>query len=320
MKHHLTSLAVAAFLACGGAAFAQSWPSGNIDYIVPYPPGGGTDVLARQLNDQIARKTGWNFVVLNVPGAGGTIGMDQLSRADANGQTIGMGQTSNLAVNPALNAEVKYDPQAGFTPIALVNTQPMGIITYNDSPYADLGAVLEAARAEPGSVMYGTPGTGTVSHMAVERLMLQGGLKFEHVPYTGIAQAISDVMAGVVDIYVGSLPSVMQHVEAGNVRLRAVTSLEPHPLAPDVPTVASLGFEGYQATDWKAVVGPAGMPEETVAVLNAAINEALADPDLRAALEAQGSVVLGGTAEEFKAYLAEEAAAWAEVVRAAGLR
>lgn len=320
MKHDLIALAGAAFIAMGSSAFAQSYPSGNIEYIVPFPPGGGTDVLARQLNDQIARETGWNFVVLNQPGAGGTIGMDQLSRAGADGLTIGMGQTSNLAVNPAMNPEVQFDPLTDFTPIALVNTQPMGIITNSDSPHADFAAVLDAVRAEPGSVLYGTPGNGTVSHMAIERLMVQGDLEFEHVPYTGIAQAISDVMGGVVDIYVGSLPSVMQHVEAGNVRLLAVTSARPHPLVPDVPTVASLGFDGYQAEDWKAVVGPAGMPEDAVAALNAAINEALADPELRAALEAQGSVVLGGTAEEFSAFLAEEVAAWAEVVSTAGLR
>jgi len=320
MKPNLITLAGAAFIAMAGSAFAQSYPAGNIDYIVPYPPGGGTDVLARQLNDQIARQTGWNFVILNQPGAGGTIGMDQLSRAESDGRTIGMGQTSNLAVNPAMNPEVQYDPLTDFTPIALINSQPMGIITHTDSPYADFTAVLDAVRADPGSVLYGTPGIGTVSHMAVERLMVQGDLEFEHVPYTGIAQAISDVMGGVVDIYIGSLPSVIQHVEAGNVRLLAVTSAQPHPLVPDVPTVASLGFDGYQAEDWKAVVGPAGMPEDAVAALNSAINEALADPDLRAALEAQGSVVLGGTAEEFSTFLADEVAAWDEVVSTAGLR
>lgn len=320
MKHNLIALAGAAFIALSSSAFAQSYPGGNIDYIVPYPPGGGTDVLARQLNDQIARQTGWNFVILNQPGAGGTIGMDQLSRAAGNGLTIGMGQTSNLAVNPAMNPEVQFDPLTDFTPIALVNSQPMGIITRTESPYADFEAVLNAVRTEPGSVLYGTPGNGTVSHMAIERLQAQGDLKFEHVPYTGIAQAISDVMGGVVDIYVGSLPSVMQHVEGGSVRLLAVTSAQPHPLVPEVPTVASLGFEGYQAEDWKAVVGPAGMPQEAVTALNTAINDALANPDLRAALEAQGSVVLGGTVEAFKDYLAAEVASWAAVVDAAGLR
>ena len=320
MKHTFIALAGAAFITVGGSAFAQSYPGGNIDYIVPYPPGGGTDVLARQLNDQIARQTGWNFVILNQPGAGGTIGLDQLTRAGTDGLTIGMGQTSNLAVNPAMNPEVEFDPLTDFTPIALVNSQPMGIITRTESPYADFESVLSAVREDPGSVLYGTPGNGTVSHMAIERLQAQGDLEFEHVPYTGIAQAISDVMGGVVDIYVGSLPSVMQHVEGGNVRLLAVTSAQPHPLVPEVPTVASLGFEGYQAEDWKAVVGPAGMPEEAVTAMNTAINDALANPDLRAALEAQGSVVLGGTVEEFRDYLAAEVAAWATVVDAAGLR
>ena len=311
-------LVAATGLAAGAAA--QSYPGGNINFIVPFPPGGGTDVGARVVLDAVSQATGWTFVVQNQPGAGGTIGMDQLSRAAADGLTIGMGQTSNLAVNPALNPEVQYDPLADFTPIALTNTQPMGIIVFNDSPYADFGALVEAARANPGGLLFGTPGNGTVAHMSIERLMLQGGLEFDHVPYTGIAQAISDVMGGVVDFYIGSLPSVLPHANAGSVRLIAVTSAEPDPLVPDVPTVASFGFEGYQSADWKAIVGPAGLAPEIVAALSAAINAALETPELQAALIAQGSSVMGGTPEEMAAFMAEEVETWAAVVEAVRAR
>lgn len=300
-------------------AVAQDYPTGNIDMIVPYPPGGGTDIPARLISDWLTRDRGWNFVVLNQPGAAGTIGLDQLARAEADGYTIGIGQTANMAINPALNPEVAYDPLNDFTPIIPVVTQPVGIIVPNDSPFEDFGQLVEAARADPGALLYGTPGQGTGGHMAIERLMQQGDLEFEQVPYSGIAQAISDVMGGVVDFYVGSVPSVLPHANSGSVRLLAVSSLEPYPIIPDVPTIASFGFDGYQAQDWKAVVGPAGMPDEAVATLNAAINEALQDPALIANFEAQGSVVMGGTPEEFRAFLASEVETWAGVVEAAGL-
>lgn len=312
-----TAAVLAGSTAWAGASAAQDYPAGNINVVVPFPPGGGTDVMARLVLDTVARQTGWTFVVINQPGAGGSIGMDQLARATPDGLTIGMGQTSNLAVNPALNPEVEYGPLADFAPVALIATQPMGIITFTDSPHADMAAVLAEARDKPGSVLFGTPGEGTVAHMSIERLMHEGDLELEHVPYTGVAQAISDVMAGVVDIYIGSLPSVLTHVTAGTVRPLAVTSAQPDPLVPDVPTLASLGFEGYATADWKAVVGPAGMPPEAVAALNAAFVAALDDADLRAALETQGSQVLGGSPEDLAAFLAQEVATWAGVVEAA---
>ncbi|MFN3279493.1 MAG: Bug family tripartite tricarboxylate transporter substrate binding protein [Paracoccus hibiscisoli] len=319
MKTITTAAILAMTTGLAMPAMAQDYPTGNIDMVVPYPPGGGTDIPARLISDWLTRDRGWNFVVLNQPGAAGTIGLDQLSRADADGYTIGIGQTANMAINPAMNAEVAYDPLTDFTPIIPIVTQPVGIIVPNDSPFEDFGQLIEAARADPGSLLYGTPGQGTGGHMAIERLMQQGDLEFEQVPYSGIAQAISDVMGGVVDFYVGSVPSVLPHANSGSVRLLAVSSLEPFPIIPDVPTVASFGFEGYEAQDWKAVVGPAGMPDEAVAALNAAINEALQDPALIANFETQGSVVMGGSPEDFRAFLASEVETWAGVVEAAGL-
>ncbi len=297
---------------------AQDFPGGNITFTVPYPPGGGTDIMARLVVEKIREQSGWTFVVQNQPGAGGNIGLAQVSRSAPNGLNIGMGQTSNLAVNPSLYADIPYDPVQDFTPLAAVATQPMAIITFPGSPFTNLGDLIEAARAKPGSVLYGTPGTGTVSHLSMELLATRAGLKLDHVPYTGIAQAISDVMGGVVDIYIGSLPSVLPHVRAGTVRALAVTSPDRSSLLPDVPTVASFGFDGFETADWKAIVGPAGIPAERVETLNAAINAALADDSLRAVLEAEGSVILGGSAEDLASFLAEQVKLWAEVVEASG--
>lgn len=313
-----TSGAIAAASVFATGAAAQEFPRGNIELIVPYPPGGGTDIPARLIVDKIGSQKGWNFVVQNQPGAGGNIGLAQVARSDADGLHIGMGQTSNLAVNPSLYDDIPYDPLEDFTLLALVTTQPMAIVTYPDAPYQDLGDVIEEARENPGSVLYGTPGNGTVAHLTMELLSTEGGLDMDHVPYTGIAQAISDVMGGVVDVYIGSVPSVLPHIRSGSLRPLAVTSPEPSFVLPDVPTVASFGFDGFDTGDWKAIVGPAGMPQDVADTLNAAINEALEDEGLRAALAAEGSDIVGGTQDEFREFLAEEVATWAEVVEASG--
>lgn len=319
LKYASTALALTGALALSGAAHGQDFnPGDTITFTVPFPPGGGTDIPARLIVDKIGQNTGWNFVVQNQPGAGGNIGLAQIARTAPDGLNIGMGQTSNLAVNPSLYDDIPYDALADFTHIAVVTTQPMGIITHPASPYADFGEVLAAAEESPGTILYGTPGSGTVAHLSVELLSVESGLEFVHVPYPGIAQAISDVMSGVVDFYIGSVPSVRPHVEAGSVRALAVTSSERNPALPDTPTIAEYGFEGFNAADWKAIVGPAGLPENVVAALNAAINEALEDEGLRAALEGEGSTIVGGTPQEFTDYLAEELAVWAEVVEASG--
>ncbi|ADO44028.1 Bug family tripartite tricarboxylate transporter substrate binding protein [Ketogulonicigenium vulgare] len=314
----ITTAAAAALIACASAAAAQDYPRGNITFTVPFPPGGGTDIPARMIVDSISRQTGWTFVVQNQPGAGGNIGLAQVARTTPDGMNIGMGQTSNLAVNPTLYPDIPYDVLNDFTPIAVVTSQPMAIVTHAGSPFETFADVIEAARAAPGDVLYGTPGAGTVAHLSVELLSTENGLEMAHVPYPGIAQAISDVMAGGVDIYVGSVPSVLPHIRSGSLRALAVTAPERNPALPETPAVAEFGFEGFNTADWKAIVGPANLSPEVVATLNTAINAALEDPTLRAALEAEGSVVVGGTPEEFQAFLAEQVETWAEVVRASG--
>lgn len=312
------SIAVASMLVLPAAALAQDYTKDTITFTVPFPPGGGTDILARQVVDKIVSATGWSIIVQNQPGAGGNIGMAQLARTAPDGLNIGMGQTSNLAVNPSLYKDIPYDALSDFSHIGLVTTQPMAIVTFPGSPYQDLAEVIAAAKANPGAILYGTPGSGTVAHLSLELLATEGELELTHVPYPGIAQAITDVMSGVVDIYIGSVPSVLPHIRAGSVRPLAVTSAEPNPVLPETRTVASFGFDGYNAADWKAIVGPAGMPEEMVAAFNAALNEALQDEALRALLIADGSTPLGGAPEEFTNYHAAELETWAAVIEASG--
>lgn len=318
LKPMMLSLTVAVAATLSSAVLAKDFPSGTITLTVPYAPGGGTDIPARQVAEKIMANTGWSIIVQNQPGAGGNIGLAQVARRAPDGLNIGMGQTSNLAVNPTLYKDIPYNASKDFTHIGLVTTQPMAIVTYPKSPFKTLQDFIDAARKAPGNVLFGTPGSGTVSHLALEQLASRADLELTHVPYPGIAGAITDVMAGVVDVYVGSIPSVLPHIRSGGVRVLAVTSPERSPVLPETPTVASFGFDDFNASDWKALVGPAGMPADVVQALNGALNDALKDEKLRGLFEAEGSTVLGGTSEEFAQYHAKELEAWAEVVKASG--
>lgn len=314
----LTASALFALAMSTLPAYADDYPQGNIDFIVPFPPGGGTDISARQLTQQISESTGWTFVVENRPGAGGNIGLAQLARAKADGLNLAIGQTSNLAVNPSLYKDIPYDPLKDFRQIAVISTQPMVIVTRSDSPIKDLPSFLADAKAEPGRLLFGTPGSGTVAHLSLELLQSKAGIELTHVPYPGIAQAISDVMGGVVDIYIGSMPSVLPHIRSGSLRPLAVTSAQRSPILADVPTVAESGFAGFETADWKAVVGPAGLSDERVAQLNRVINEALNSDKVRQAMEAEGSTVLNEDSAYFTNLLTQEIERWHDVIKVSG--
>lgn len=312
------TLAAATVVALGlPAAALAEFPTQGIEFMIPFNPGGGSDFAGRTVTQKISELRGWDFVIDNRAGAGGAVGLTHLATQPPTGYVIGLGQTSNMAINPALR-DLDYDPIADFTPIALVNFQPMAVATAPDSPFADLAALLEAAGAEPEAVTMATPGAGTVSHLSMELLAGLAGVEWLHIPYSGASPAVTDAMGGQVDFVVGTLPSIRPHIESGALRGLAVTSAERSPVLPDVPTVAEFGFDGFAAGDWKAVVGPAGMDADVVEALNAAVNEALADPGLIEAFAAEGTTPLGGSAAEFVAHLEEQVATWAEIVAASG--
>ena len=309
--------AFAALLVSLPPSVLAEYPTRGIEFMIPFNPGGGSDFAGRTLTQKISEQRGWNFVIDNRAGAGGAVGLTHLSTRKADGYTLGLGQTSNLAINPALR-KLDYDPMTDFTPIVVVNFQPMAVAVHPDSPHADLAALVEAARADPGGVTMATPGAGTVSHLSMELLANIAGIEWLHIPYSGASPAVTDAMGGQVDFVVGTLPSILPHIRSGTLRGIAVTSTERSPALPDIPTVAEFGYEGYEAGDWKAVVGPAGLDPAVVTTLAEAINEALADPALIAAFETEGATVVGGSPEEFAAYLRAQVARWAEIVKASG--
>jgi tripartite-type tricarboxylate transporter receptor subunit TctC len=311
--------AAAAALLAFAAHAADDYPTKPIRLVVPFPPGGGTDIMSRVVAKKLSEANGWTVVVENHPGAGGNIGVDIAARAPADGYTLVMGQTSNLAINPTLYKKLSYDPLKDLAPVALVGQGPIAIAVRAASPYKTLADLINAAKAKPGQLMMATPGNGTVAHLSGVRLMNAAGVKFEHVPYKGASAAIPDLMGGQVDFYMASVPSVQGHVASGQLRAIAVTSLKRSPVFANTPTIAET-FPGFNAVTWFGILAPAGTPAPVIDKLNAKINEALKDPAVRQAIEKEGGTVEGGTPQEFQKLIRDEIAAWATVVKQSGAK
>jgi tripartite-type tricarboxylate transporter receptor subunit TctC len=302
------------------AAFAQAWPARPITVVVPFPAGGGTDLFARTIAQKISDTNKWTVVIDNKPGAGGNLGVDAVAKAAPDGYTLVLGQTSNLAINPTLYSKLPYDPVKDLAPVALVASAPLLIVVAADSPYKSLADIVAASKARPGSVTFGSPGNGTASHLAGEMLQKAAGVKFQHIPYKGAAQALTDVMSGQVNIYVGSVPTLIGHVKNGKLRAIAVTSPKRTAEMAQTPTVAESGFKGFEAVTWFGFLAPAGTPPAVIKSLNAEINKALLNKDVAAKLESEGGDVLGGTPEQFSALLKQDITRWGQVVRDSGAK
>ena len=283
-------LAAAGALATPGIVRAQAgYPDRPIRLIAPFPPGGGTDMISREIGTRVAAATGWTVVVENRPGAGGNIGLDAVAKAAPDGYTIGMGQTANLAINPALYRSMPYDALRDFTPIGLVAQQPNIIVVAKQSPVRNLPDLIAAARARPGQLSAGHPGNGTVGHLSGEVLNRQAGVQILQVPYRGAGNVVTDLLAGRLDVYSANPLSVKGVLESGDVRAIAVTSATRARAFPDVPTVAEQGFPGFEAMNWTGLVAPAGLPEAILARWSGEMRRGLAGPDMAARLAAEAA-------------------------------
>ena len=313
--------AIAALALCGVAtlAAAQQYPAKPIKLIVPFPPGGGTDILARTVANQLSAADKWTMVIENRPGAAGNIGVEAAAKSPPDGYTIVMGQTSNLAISPSLYSHLPYDPVKDLEPVVLVGSGPIAIVVRADSPYKTLADLIAAAKAKPGSIMMATPGNGTVAHLAGVRLQKLTGAKFEHIPYKGAASAIPDLMGGRVDLFLSSVPTLQSHIASGQLRALAVTSEKRSPVLPSVPTVGE-SVKGFQADTWFGILAPAGTPKPIVEKLNAQINKALQAPEVRKTIERDGGEVLGGTSAQFEKLIRSELASWGPVVKESGAK
>jgi tripartite-type tricarboxylate transporter receptor subunit TctC len=312
-------LASALALAAAAPAHAQAFPSKPIRLVVPFPPGGGTDFIARTVSMRLAESTGWTVVADNKAGAGGTIGVAEAAKAETSGHTLLLGQLDNLGVAPLLYKGLPYQPQRDLQPVINVADFPIILLTSSASPYRTLADVVAAAR-EPGRITFASAGNGTVSHLVGELFQLRAGAKMQHIPYKGSAPALVDVVSGQVTLLSSSIPSALSQVQAGKLRPLAVSSARRSPILPDVPTIAESGVKDFDVNVWCALFAPTGVPAPVVAQLNAALHKMLQLPEVQAAIQAQGGEVRPGTPQELGARLAADIAQWREVIAAAKIQ
>ena len=300
------------------AARAQS--TKPLRFVVPFPPGGSTDILARAIGAKLGTALGQTVIIDNKPGAGGSLGASEVARAEPDGNTLLMGHIGTLAVNPALYPKLPYDPVKSFVPVAWVARVPNILVVNAKSPIKTLADLVAQARAKPGHLTYSSGGNGSAAHIAFEYLKLQAKFPMLHIPYRGTGPSVTDLMGGQVDATFTGSPVVLPHVRSGQLRALAVSSTKRLPSLPDVPTVAESGFPGFDADQWYGVVAPAGTPAAVVARLNAEINKALQNPQVAQQLDGEGAVPVPGSPQAFGDLIAREIPRWAKVVQAGNVR
>ena len=302
---------------------AQTFPARPLHIVVPFTPGGSSDVLARAVGTEIGRTLGQPVVIDNVPGAGGSLGAERVARAAPDGCTLLMAHTGTLAVNPALYPRLGYDPVRSFAPVAWVARVPNVLVVHTSVPAANLQELLALAKSRPGHLAYGSGGNGSAAHTTMEYLKLQTGTSFLHIPYRGTAPSVNDLLAGQVQVLFTGVPALLPHVRAGRMRALAVSSSQRLAVLPDVPTVAETklaGTGGFEADQWYGLVAPAGTPEAVVTLLNVHVNRALASAEVRARLAAEGAEPTPATPQAFAQLVAREIPRWDKVVKAARIR
>jgi tripartite-type tricarboxylate transporter receptor subunit TctC len=314
-----TSATLLCAVAC--AAHAQgAYPSQPIKVVVPFPPGGGTDVVTRLLVEKVRASTGWTLVVDNKAGAGGNIGLDAVAKSKADGYTVGVGQTANLAINPSLYPKMPYDAAKDFVPVALVAGQPVVLVVNAASGYKTMADLVAAARQKPSTLTMASAGNGTVGHLTGEIFAKQAAIKINHIPYKGAGPAATDLLGGQVDFYFATPQTVVPFVKAGKLRALAVSSSKRLPALPEVPTIAESGYKGFDTSDWKMVVAPAGTPADVVKRLHDEVEKAMSKPETLAQLLAEGSVPMSGSVQQAAQYLKAEQQRWGTVVREANVK
>ena len=302
------------------ARAAAEWPTKPVRLIVPFPPGGSTDILGREIAQKLQQALGQPFVVENKPGAGGSIGATEVARAAPDGYTLLMGHIGTLAVNPSLYKQLPYDPLTSFTPVALVARVPNVLVVNPAVNVRTVQELVALAQAKPGALRYASGGNGSAAHIAMEYFKLRTKTDIQHIPYRGTAPAVTDVLGGQVEMIMTGVPAVQQQVKAGKLRALAVSSRGPVASLPDLPTIASAGMPDFEAIQWYGVVAPARTPAAVVALLNEEINRALASPALKARLDAEGAEAAPGTPAAFGALIASEIARWKPVIEQSNMK
>ena len=293
----------------------DKYPSKPISWICPYAAGGGADSRSRQVAKVMGTLLGQSIIVENKAGAGGNIGTEFIARAKPDGYTLGMGNFAPLAVNQALFKKLNFNPFTDLTPIVMIDKGPLILMVRADSPYKSVKDIVAAAKAAPGKLSYASGGLGGTHHLSGSLFVHTAGIDMIHAPYKSGGAGATDLMGGQVHMMFEQMYAAMPAIKGGKLRALAITSKTRSPLAPDVPTMGEQGYPEIEVQNWQGLIGPKGMPADLVRQLNAVVNKALQDPDLKDRILSQGNEVGGGTAEQFAALIKTESARWSKVVR-----
>jgi tripartite-type tricarboxylate transporter receptor subunit TctC len=322
----MTALAAGVALALGiatatpAALAAEPFPNKPVRIVVPFTPGGSTDILARAIGQKLGEAWGQPVVVENKPGAGGNVGVELVAKAPPDGHTIVMGHVGTFAANPALYKSLPYDPVKDFAPITLVALVPNVLVVGPSVKARSLSELVAYAKANPGKLDYGSGGNGSAAHLATEYFKLRTGVDLQHVPYKGTGPAVTDLLGGQIGVMItGALP-LMQHIKSGKLRALAVASPKRLAILPDVPTIAESGYPGFAAVQWYGLFAPAATPPDVVATIYRDAVKALKDPSVAERLASEGAEPVGDTPAEFAAFVKSEIALWGKVIRESGAK
>ena len=320
MRLPLYLVTTALQLAIAGPAAAQSYPVKSIRWISPWPAGGANDIFSRAIGQKIAESLGQQVLVDNRPGAAGTIGSDIAAKAPADGYTLVMGSSPTHAIAPALYPALPYDPVRDFAAVTLVGSVPNVLVLHPSVPAKTVKEFITVAKARPGKLNFASTGNGTSQHLSAELFKFMAGLDMVHIPYKGTAPALTELVAGQVDLAFENMPALIPHIQAGRLRALAVTTTKRSAVMPELPTIAEAALPGYDASVWFGVFAPAGTPRPVIDRLHGEILKALQTQDLKSRMIAMGTDVSGMGPDDFSAYVRKEIPKWANLVKAAGVK
>lgn len=313
-------IAAAVVLVTATPAWTQNYPSRPVRFIVPFAPGGNTDVQGRLIAQKLSDKWGQQVVVDNRAGAGGTLGVEMLAKAPADGYTIALASFGNILVGPSLFPKLPYDPMKDLAPVILVSMPP-GLLVVNPAlPVKNVGELVAYGKNNPGKLNYGSAGNGTWNHLFAEHFKALAGIQMTHIPYKGANPAVTDVMGGQIQLAFAPFPAAVPQIKSGRLRVLGVTSAQRSPVLPEVPTVAESGLPGYSAASWFAVLGPAKMPQNVITIVNRDTNAVLTQSEVKAAFAADGTEPAGGTPEQLRESMRSGIAQWGKLVRDLGVK
>lgn len=317
----VTASAIFVFLVMPAAGLAaDAYPTKAIRMIVPFPPGGTTDILGRVAGQKITETLGQQVIIDNRPGAGGNIGTELVAKSPADGYTLLTDPGSTLTINPSLFSRLPFDPLKDFAPITILAAVPNMLEVHPSLPVKNVKELIALAKSKPGELNYASTGAGQSTHLSMELFKTMAGIDLNHIPYKGSAPALTDLLGGQVSLMFDNMPSSLPHVKAGKLRALAVSTLKRSPTMPQLPTVAESGLPGFEVSVWFAVLAPAGTPRDIVAKLHGVLVKALHAPDVKERLSSQGAQAVGDTPEEFTVQMRRDLVKWAKVVKDSGAK